>query len=64
MGEWLAKYSLLLRKEPSKGGNFVMRDKEQLKKKIEKVYSQIMQRDTEELGDELILNKENWSYLN
>jgi glycosyltransferase involved in cell wall biosynthesis/radical SAM superfamily enzyme YgiQ (UPF0313 family) len=64
IGEWLTKYSLLLRKEPNRGGSFVIRDKEQLKRKIEKVYQQIIQRGTEDLGDELILNKENWSYLN
>ena len=55
MDEWLVKYSILLLKEPSKGGSFVIRDQSVLLQKIETLRPKLMGRPDAEIGDDLVL---------
>jgi radical SAM superfamily enzyme YgiQ (UPF0313 family) len=63
IGEWLVKYTLLLKDDPHRGGSFVIRNEEDLKNKITQYYPIIMERENKELGDDLVLDKQVWSYL-
>ncbi|HPC48156.1 MAG TPA: hypothetical protein PLW83_08920, partial [Deltaproteobacteria bacterium] len=61
--EWLVKNSLILRKNPDRGGSFVIRGKDNLRRAVEMVYQDIKTRGGHEIGDDVVLDRENWCDL-
>jgi len=55
MMEWLTKISILLQDHPEQGGSFVIRNKQEVNRNIERLRPAILGRKSRELGDDLIL---------